>query len=156
MNRPAETHYGRLGFYALRAGLRAALRAGLRTAPRVGPLDHATRRAAGPCYAPSRAAGPPGHATRTRISVSLEHHLKKPTSKSQGHKRDPFVVPTYPKEYQAEANARVSASLNQVDPSLHLNLQGKRNTATLYVRSLEFKTSEQDLRKSLDLFFQWA
>ena len=49
----------RLGFYgdtwaALRAGLRAALRAGLRAALRTGPPGHATRRAAGQCYAPGR------------------------------------------------------------------------------------------------------
>ena len=63
----------RLGFYGdtwavLRAGLRASLRAGLRTALRVGPQDHATRRAAGPCYTADRRAalrvGPPGRATR--------------------------------------------------------------------------------------------
>ena len=51
----------RLGFYgdtwaALRAGLRAALRAGLRAALRTGPPGHATRRAAGQCYAPGRRA----------------------------------------------------------------------------------------------------
>ena len=53
---------------ALRAGLRAALRAGLRAALRTGPPGHATRRAAGPCYASGRWAalrvGPPGRATR--------------------------------------------------------------------------------------------
>ena len=63
----------RLGFYgdtwaAPRAGLRAALRAGLRAVLRTGPLGHATRRAAGPCYASGRRAalrvGPPGRATR--------------------------------------------------------------------------------------------
>jgi RNA recognition motif-containing protein len=41
-----------------------------------------------------------------------------------------------------------------VNPSVHLNPQGKRNTATLYVGNLEFNTSEQDLRKSLDRFFK--
>ena len=53
----------RLDFYsdtwaALRAGLRAALRAGLRAALRTGPQGHATRRAAGPCYASGRRAAP--------------------------------------------------------------------------------------------------
>jgi hypothetical protein len=81
-------------------------------------------------------------------------HLKKPASKPHGHKRDSFVVPTYPKEDRAEANARVSVSLNQLAPSVHLNLQGKRNTATLYVGNLEFNTSKQDLRKLLDRFFK--
>ena len=41
-----------------------------------------------------------------------------------------------------------------MNPSVHLNQQGKRNTATLYVGNLEFNTSEQDLRKSLDRFFK--
>jgi hypothetical protein len=41
-----------------------------------------------------------------------------------------------------------------VNQSVHLNPQGKRNTVTLYVGNLEFNTSEQDLRKSLDLFFK--
>jgi hypothetical protein len=43
----------RLGFYG---DTWAALRVGLRTVPRVGPPDHATRRAAGPRYAPGRRA----------------------------------------------------------------------------------------------------
>ena len=50
-------------------------------------------------------------------------HLKKLVSKPQGYKRDPFVVPKCPKEDRAEANAKVSAALDQVDPSVHLNLQ---------------------------------
>jgi hypothetical protein len=53
------------------------------------------------------------------------------------YKREPFVAPTYPKEDRDEANARVSAALDQVNPSVHLNQQGKRNTATLYVVNLE-------------------
>ena len=72
-------------------------------------------------------------------------HLKKSVSKPQGYKWDPFV---------AEANARVSAALDQVDPSVHLNLQGARRTATLYVGNLEFNASENDLRKSLDRGFK--
>ena len=74
-------------------------------------------------------------------------HLKKSVSKPQGYKRDPFVVPKYPKEDLAEANARISAVLDQVDPSVHLNQQGKRNAATLYVGILEFNASEKDSRK---------
>ena len=37
---------------------------------------------------------------------------------------------------------------------MHLNLQGKRNTATLYVGNLEFNASEKDLRKLLDWVFK--
>ena len=81
-------------------------------------------------------------------------HLKKSVSKPQGYKRDPFVVPKYQKEDRAEANARVSAALDQVDPSVHLNLQGARSTVTLYVGNLEFNASENDLRKSLDRVFK--
>jgi hypothetical protein len=81
-------------------------------------------------------------------------YLKQSVSKPQRYKREPFVAPKYPKEDRAEANARVSAALDQVNPSVHLNPQGKRNTATLYVGNLEFNTSEQDLRKSLDRFFK--
>ena len=76
-------------------------------------------------------------------------HLKKPASKPQGYKRDPFVVPKYPKK-DSDANARISAALDQVDPSVHFNPQGKKYTATLYVGNLEFNASENDLRKSLD------
>ena len=81
-------------------------------------------------------------------------HLKKSVSKPQGYKRDPFVVPKYPKVDRAEAYAKVSAALDQVDPSVHLNLQGARSTATLYVGNLEFNASENDLRKSLDRVFK--
>ena len=80
--------------------------------------------------------------------------LKISVSKIQGYKRDPFIVPKYPKEDRAEANARVSAALDQVDPSVHLNLQGERSTAILYVGNLELNASEKDLRKSLDRVFK--
>ncbi len=43
-------------------------------------------------------------------------HLKKLAAKPQGYKRDPFVAPKYQKGDRAEANARISASLEQVDP----------------------------------------
>jgi hypothetical protein len=46
----------------------------------------------------------------------------------------------------------MSAALDQMDLSVHLNLQGNKNTATLYVGNLEFNTSEQDLHKLLDRF----
>ncbi len=77
-------------------------------------------------------------------------HLKNSVSNPQQYRRDPFSASKYLKADWAEANARVSAALDQVNPSVHLNLQGKRNTATLYVGNLEFITSKQDLRKSLD------
>ncbi len=54
-------------------------------------------------------------------------------------------------EYYVDSD---DAALDQANPSVHLNPQGKRNTATLYVGNLEFKTSEQDQRKSLDRFFK--
>ena len=74
-------------------------------------------------------------------------HLKKSVRKPQGYKRDPFVVPKYPKEDRAEAKARVSAALrlDQVDPSVHLNLKGMRNSATHNVGNLEFNASEKRL-----------
>ena len=85
---------------------------------------------------------------------SQSTHLKKSVSKPQGYKRDPFVVPKYTKEDRAKANARISAALDQVDPSVQLNLHGKRNTATLYVGNLEFNASEKGLCKSLDQVFK--
>jgi hypothetical protein len=81
-------------------------------------------------------------------------HLKQSVSKPQGYKRYPFVAPDFPKEDRVKANARISAALDQVDPSVHLNPQGKRITATRYVGNLEFNASEQDQRKSLDSFFK--
>ena len=44
--------------------------------------------------------------------------------------------------------------MDQVDLSEHLNPQGKRKTATLYVGNLAFNTSEQDLGESLDKVFR--
>jgi hypothetical protein len=44
--------------------------------------------------------------------------------------------------------------LDQVDLSVHLNPQGKRKTATLYVGNLAFNTSEEDLGESLDKVFR--
>jgi hypothetical protein len=41
-----------------------------------------------------------------------------------------------------------------VDLSVHFNPKGKRHAATLYVGNLEFNTSEQDLRESLDKVFK--
>jgi hypothetical protein len=60
-----------------------------------------------------------------------------------------------PKEKLGQRFARVSAALYQVDPSVHLNLQGKKNTSTLssYV-TWTLKASKQDLRKSLDRFLK--
>jgi hypothetical protein len=43
---------------------------------------------------------------------------------------------------------------DQVDPSVHLNPKGKRTTATLYVRNLEFNANEEDLHQALDIIFQ--
>ncbi len=45
-------------------------------------------------------------------------------------------------------------ALDQVDPSVHLDPKGKRNTATLYVRNLEFSASYQDLCQALDRNFK--
>ncbi len=69
--------------------------------------------------------------------------------------RDPFVVPEFPKKGRTKAVKRISAALDQLDLSVHLDLKGKRNTAKLYVGNLEFNASEQDLSKSLEPFFQW-
>ncbi len=68
----------RLGFYG---DTWAALRAGLRAVLRVGPPDHATRRAAGPRYAPGRRAalcdGQPGSAARqTNFSFTAPLDLR--------------------------------------------------------------------------------
>ncbi len=56
-------------------------------------------------------------------------HLKKSVRKRPGYKRDPFVAPKYPKESWTEENARTSAALDQVHPSVHTNSKEKRNTA---------------------------
>ena len=65
--------------------------------------------------------------------------------KSQGHKRGSYVPPKESKKDRAKATARISKALDQVVLSVHLNPQGKRKTATLYVGNLAFNASEQDL-----------
>ncbi len=45
-------------------------------------------------------------------------------------------------------------ALDQVDPSVHFNPKGKRETATLYVGNLEINANEQDLRQALDRIFK--
>jgi hypothetical protein len=76
--------------------------------------------------------------------------------KSQGHKRSSYVPPRAKESEKdrAKATARISKALDQVDLSVHLNPQGKRKTATLYVGSLAFNASEQDLGESLDKVFR--
>ena len=44
--------------------------------------------------------------------------------------------------------------MDQVDLSEHLNPQGKRKTATLYVGNLAYNASVQDLSESLDEVFR--
>jgi hypothetical protein len=92
----------RLGFYgdtwtALRAGLWAALRAGLRTTPQVLPQDHATRRAAGPRYAPRHRTalrtGQPGCATRRaagRASRRTNYSVTAPLDLRTNERRMPI------------------------------------------------------------------
>ena len=74
--------------------------------------------------------------------------------KSQGYKRNSYIVPKEPKKARTEAAERISKALDQVEPSVHLNPQGKRKTATLYVGNLDFNASEQDLGESLDEVFR--
>jgi hypothetical protein len=57
-------------------------------------------------------------------------------------------------EDRAKAPTRILKALDQVDPYVHLNPKGKRNTVTLYVGNLEFNASEQDLRQPLDRIFK--
>jgi hypothetical protein len=74
--------------------------------------------------------------------------------KSRGYKRGSYVPPKESEKDRAKAKARISKALDQVDLSVHLNPQGKRKTATLYVGNLAFNTSEQDLGESLDKVFR--
>ena len=74
--------------------------------------------------------------------------------KSQGYKRGSYVPPKESEKDRAKATARISKALDQVDLSVHLNPQGKRKTATLYVGNLAFNASEQDLGESLDKVFR--
>ena len=43
--------------------------------------------------------------------------------KSQGYKRNSYIVPKEPKIAQTEAAERISKALDQVEPSVHLNPQ---------------------------------
>ena len=72
----------------------------------------------------------------------------------QGHKWNSYINPKEPKQDRIEATARISKALDQVNLSEHLNPQGKRKTATLYVGNLEYNTSVQDLGESLDEVFR--
>jgi hypothetical protein len=74
--------------------------------------------------------------------------------KSRGYKRGSYVPPKESEKDRAKAKARILKALDQVDLSVHLNPQGKRKTATLYVGNLAFNTSEQDLGESLDKVFR--
>jgi hypothetical protein len=73
--------------------------------------------------------------------------------KSRGYKRGSYVPPKESEKDRAKAKARILKALDQVDLSVHLNPQGKRKTATLYVGSLEYNSSVQDLSESLDKVF---
>ena len=73
--------------------------------------------------------------------------------KLQRNKRSSYIPPKESKEDRTKATARISKALDQVPLSVHLNPQGKRKTATLYVGNLAFNASEQDLGKSLDTVF---
>ena len=73
---------------------------------------------------------------------------------SRGYKRGSYVPPKESEKDRAKAKARILKALDQVDLSVHLNPQGKRKTATLYVGNLAFNTSEQDLGESLDKVFR--
>jgi hypothetical protein len=74
--------------------------------------------------------------------------------KSQRYKRNGYIVPKESEKDRAKAAARISKALDQVDLSVHLNPEGKRNTATLYVGNLDYDASEQDLSESLDTVFR--
>jgi len=94
------------------------------------------------------------------LDASAESELPSPletsqnNDKPQGHKRNSYIAPKASKEDRTEAIARISKAMDQVDLSEHLNPQGKRKTATLYVGNLEYNSSVQDLSESLDKVFR--
>ena len=61
-------------------------------------------------------------------------------------KKRSFVFPNESEKKRSEACARIEEALDQVPYSMHLNTQGKRNTATIYLGNLDYSASEQDLR----------
>jgi hypothetical protein len=62
-------------------------------------------------------------------------------NRKEPNKRERYTVSKDSKEDRAKASARILKALDHVDPSVHLNPKGKRNTATLYVVNLEFNAS---------------
>ena len=80
--------------------------------------------------------------------------IRRNNDKLQRNKRSSYIPPKESKEDRTKATARISKALAQVPLSVHLNQQGKRKTATLYVGNLAFNASEQDLGESLDTVFR--
>jgi hypothetical protein len=80
------------------------------------------------------------------LDESAESELPSPlktrrSDKLQRYKRSSYIPPKESKEDRTKATARISKALDQVPLSVHLNPQGKRKTATLYVGNLAFNAS---------------
>ena len=56
--------------------------------------------------------------------------------KSQGYKKGSFVVPKFSKEDRVNAQVRINAAREQVDPSVYLDPKVKRTTISLYVGNI--------------------
>jgi hypothetical protein len=68
--------------------------------------------------------------------------------------RERYTVPKESKKVRAEADARITAAMNQVPLTTHSDPNGKKCEATLYLGNLEYAATEEQLRDSLEQYFK--
>jgi hypothetical protein len=88
------------------------------------------------------------------LKTSAPEQPPPPIHHKESKKQGGYVYLKASKKDKPEAHERISETLHEVHHSLHFTLQSERNTATLYVRNLEYNTSEQDVRDALNSIFQ--